>query len=401
MKRIVGLIFLISIVVIACQAVQSTTFRVDPLMLWIQTTEPELQPVATEQTTIRLYPPPQPIDRYPSDGVRGLYLTANGATHDGISSQAKKLLAESSLNAVVIDYKDDWGRIAAQHGSHDSLLQSATRSIYSASELVSQYHDLDVYTIARIVCFKDTFRAEAMPEEALRLPDGSLWYNSSGDAFLNPFHRSNWDYLVEAAIEAAKAGFDEIQFDYVRFPENFNYLSQVLVFSQEAYENLALSEEAKRSLVIADFIGYAREKLEPHNVRLSADIFGYVTMVVDDGNIGQNFLQIAQHVDVISSMIYPSHWSDGSFGAAKPDLEPGKVVSGYIARELELLAQLEQPPITRPWLQSFTANYLGDGNFVPYTATQVQEQIDALRDAGVNEYLLWDPANNYLPDVNY
>lgn len=393
-------LFLVLILLVSCQPqTVEAPFVVSPLELHWHQGSYETTTVETATEQLVLYP--EPIDRYPADGVRGLYLSAYGAANAGISSHADNLLANTRLNAVVIDYKDDWGNIASQHGSADPLLQAATNEIYSAKDLMQKYHDAGVYTIARIVCFKDRYRAKAKPEDALQNADGSVWYLPSGDAYLNPFSQANWDYLVEAAIEAAKAGFDEVQFDYVRFPENFNYLSQYLKFSRGRYAEMDLTEEAKRSHAIADFIGYAREKLDAYDVRLSADIFGYVTMTVDDGNLGQNFLMMAENVDAISSMIYPSHWDDGAFGAAKPDKEPGKVVAGYIARELELLATLPNPAISRPWLQSFTASYLGEGNYVVYGKEQVEAQIKALEAAGVNEYLLWDPANNYLPNVNY
>lgn len=366
------------------------------------TIEPISQSVETSQSLTELYPPPPPPeDRYPAEGVRGIYLSAYGAVSPDFSNHAKELIRTTGLNAVVIDYKDDYGHIVSTHTSSDPVLQSAVREVYSAADMIEGYHQAGAYTIARIVCFKDAYRSQAEPASAMQNPDGSVFIAPTGDAYLNPFDKANWDYLVAASIEAAKAGFDEIQFDYVRFPESFNTLAASVVLDQGDYAELDMSEEEKRSQVIADFIGYAREKLAPYHVRLSVDIFGYVAMTVDDGNVGQNFLKICQNVDVISSMIYPSHWSDGSFGADKPDTQPGLVVGGYITRELELLSTLESPPVTRPWLQSFTASYLGAGNYIDYGPAEIEAQIEALRHAGVFEYLLWDPSNNYFTNVNY
>lgn len=400
MLRLIG-ILLIIMVLTACQPVaEEIPFVMHPLVVADYTQDFETHELATNQSSVELYPAPI-VDRYPADGVRGIYLTAYAAADEGLSAHAFSLLEQSALNAVVIDYKDDWGHIASAHTSDDEQLEQATRALYDAVSINQRFHEAGAYTIARIVCFKDSYLAQQAPARALQNQDGSLWHNASGDAYLNPFDQTNWDYLVAAALEAAKAGFDEIQLDYVRFPENFNALSQSIKLEQGEYATLDLSEEAKRSRVISDFIGYLRERLTDYPVRLGVDIFGYVTMVEDDGNVGQNFLQIAQQVDVISSMIYPSHWNDGAFGAAKPDKEPARVVSGYIARELELLSSLESPPITRPWLQAFTASYLGSGNFIPYTAKEVEAQIEALRQAGVPEYLLWDPSNHYFEQANY
>lgn len=399
--RLMGFIILVCLLV-ACQpAVVAEPFVMHPLDVRQQSEAFETSEISADHTVIELYPPPPPIDRYPADGVRGMYLSAYGAANQAISAHAKSLLQASSLNAVVIDYKDDWGRIASHHTSSDPVLQQAVNPIYSAEQLVEDYRSAGAYTIARIVCFKDAFRSQAEPSKAMQNHDGSTFIAPTGDSYLNPFDKSNWGYLVSASIEAAKAGFDEIQFDYVRFPENFNALSSGVKLDQGEYAGLDMPEEQKRSQVIADFVAYAKQRLTDYSVRLSVDIFGYVALTVDDGNVGQNFLKISQQVDVISSMIYPSHWENGAFGAARPDKEPGKVVSGYIAREKEILATLEAPPISRPWLQSFTASYLGSGNYIPYTAAEVQAQIEALRQAGIREYLLWDPTNNYLSNVDY
>ncbi|WP_313469215.1 putative glycoside hydrolase, partial [Carnobacterium sp.] len=137
-----------------------------------------------------------------------------------------------------------------------------------------------------------------------------------------------------------------------------------------------------------------------YGVEVSVDIFGYSATVPEAPGIGQNFSKISNNVDVISSMIYPSHWGS-YFGISKPDLEPYKLVTEYMKVENELLEGLETPPKSRPWLQDFTASYLGAGNYIEYGATQVEDQIRALHEAGVDEFLLWDANNTYTPGVNY
>ena len=116
--------------------------------------------------------------------------------------------------------------------------------------------------------------------------------------------------------------------------------------------------------------------------------------------IGQNFLKISENVDVISSMIYPSHWTS-YFGIAKPDLEPYRLVQEYAKVENAKLGELKTPPVSRPWLQDFTASYLGSGNYQVYGKEQVEDQIKALSEAGINEYLLWNAGNNYSQGVDY
>lgn len=337
---------------------------------------------------------------YPEDGVRGVYLSAVGVTTPDIFNPVIEMIEGGNLNAVVIDYKDDMGIIRGAKSSENKNLQSASEPLYQKS-LLDTLHEKNIYSIARIVAFKDRTASQAHPERALHYADGSLWTSEGGDHYLNPFLKENWDYLIQVAISAAKDGFDEIQFDYVRFPENFNYISTQLEIPMGDYASLEIEDAEKRSRVIADFLGYARSKMVDFHMKVSADIFGYITVSVDDGNVGQNFVQIAENVDVISSMIYPSHWAYGSFDIDKPDLDPAGVVRGYMDKELAILGNMEKPPITRPWLQDFTASYLGGGNYQTYDTAQVQAQIDALAEKGVREYLLWDPSNVYSKGVKH
>ncbi len=209
-----------------------------------------------------------------------------------------------------------------------------------------------------------------------------------------------WDYNIEVAKQAAKMGFKEIQFDYVRFPEGFENESESLNYSLGDYETSDLDDVQQRVTAVGDFVKYAREELDPYGVEISVDIFGYAATVPEAPGIGQNFAKISENVDVISSMIYPSHWN-AYFGINKPDLEPYNLVSEYMKVENNLLSGLDTPPKSRPWLQDFTASYLGAGNYQNYGAAQVEDQIRALHDAGVNEFLLWDASNSYTPGVNY
>ena len=136
-------------------------------------------------------------------------------------------------------------------------------------------------------------------------------------------------------------------------------------------------------------------------VKVSVDIFGYTATLPEAPGIGQNFNRISSSVDVISSMIYPSHWSNGYFGISKPDKEPYRLVTEYMKAEKEKFAQLQTPPQSRPWIQDFTASWLGAGNYIKYGKAEVDAQIKALKDAGVNEYLIWNANNSYSEGVTY
>jgi hypothetical protein len=256
-----------------------------------------------------------------------------------------------------------------------------------------------IYPIARIVVFKDTVLANKKPELSYK-DGGKVWKNGRGESFVNPFLKEVWDYNVGIAIEAAKMGFQEIQFDYVRFPEGFEKRDKELEYSTGDYTDKEKDNVQKRVQAVTDFVEYAHEQLEPYGVKVSVDIFGYTATLPEAPGIGQNFSKISEHVDVISSMIYPSHWTP-YFGIAKPDLQPYELVTEYAKLENKKLAELNNPPISRPWLQDFTASWLGSGNYKVYGKAEIEAQIKALNDQGINEFLLWDAGNSYTEGVDY
>jgi len=265
--------------------------------------------------------------------------------------------------------------------------------------MLKQLEKNQIYPIARIVVFKDSILPKTRPDLSY-LEGQAVWKNGRGESFVNPFMKEVWDYNVGIAIEAAKMGFQEIQFDYVRFPEGFENRDSTLKYGMGDYKDIKMDNTQKRVKAVTDFVAYAREKLKPYGVKASVDIFGYSATLPEAPGIGQNFSRISENVDVISSMIYPSHWTS-YFGIAKPDLEPYKLVSEYAKLEKQKLGELKTPPISRPWLQDFTASYLGSGNYKKYGKAEVEAQIKALKDNGINEYLLWNAANRYTQNVDY
>ena len=333
---------------------------------------------------------------YPADGVKGIYVTAYSVGYEEKFNKLVDYVDSTDLNAMVIDIKDDMGVVTADFKSDDTHIQENTEEyIPDIEELMDVMEEKQIYPIARIVTFKDTLLANEQPEMSFTESDGSVWVASNGESFINPFLKKTWDYAVNVGIEAAKVGFKEVQFDYVRFPEGFEVWGDTLNYDMGDYADLEMTDDQKRVQAITDFTAYAKEKLMPYGVDVSVDIFGYTASVVEASGIGQNFPQISENVDVISSMIYPSHWGTDYFGIYKPDLYPYELVAEYMKVENELLATLETPPISRPWLQDFTASYLGSGFYQTYGKEQVDAQVQALYDAGVNEFLLWNALNNY------
>lgn len=340
---------------------------------------------------------------YPEEGVKGVYATAHsagGSRMEGLTN----LINSTDLNSMVVDIKDDYGNITLDLNSENELVNEMTNEIIDGEALMAQLEDDDIYPIARIVVFKDTLLAEAQPELSFTHNDGSVWSNNGGDSFVNPYLKEVWDYNIEVAIQAAKLGFKDIQFDYVRFPEGFENRADQLNYGHGHYgdDNADVINMEYRNQAVTDFVSYAKEQLQPYGADVSVDIFGYAAVVRETPGIGQSFPGISSEVDVISSMIYPSHWGVGSLGIERPDLEPYNVVDNYMNVENEIMDELgEDAPISRPWIQDFTASYLGAGYYKNYGAQEVTDQVRALADNGVHEFLLWNAGNTYSEGATY
>ncbi|AJY73378.1 putative glycoside hydrolase [Paenibacillus beijingensis] len=319
--------------------------------------------------------------------VKGVYVTAHSAGGSRLPTLLK-LLDDTELNSMVIDIKDDYGYITYPTDNTDLLKLGASKKyIKDMKSLMATLKEHNVYPIARIVVFKDTALANKHPELSFRYKDGSIWKNGKGDSFVNPYNEEVWDYNIAIAKEAVKLGFKEIQFDYVRFPEGFEKKADSLVYDKS---------KLSRVDAVTGFVKYAREQLQPLNVRMSVDIFGYAASVPAAEGIGQDFVKISKHVDVISPMVYPSHYGPGWFGLKDPDKDPYTTIKGSMTDTHKKLNALSlYKPVIRPWIQDFTASWLGSGHYIKYGKAQVEAQIKALHDTGIYEYLLWNASNKY------
>ncbi|PRO64210.1 putative glycoside hydrolase [Alkalicoccus urumqiensis] len=334
---------------------------------------------------------------YP-DAVRGVFVTGHSAGGSRFNDLLD-LLNSTSLNAMVIDVKEDDGYITFEPEEGNDYLDISQPLIKDPEGMMTTLEENEIYPIARVVVFKDSILAKGRPDLSFT-QNGEVWTNGRGEAFVNPFLQEVWDYNVEVAKMAAEMGFEEIQFDYVRFPEGFENRDDQLDYSTGPYEDDPGTNVEKRVDAVTDFVAYAREELEPYDVDVSVDIFGYSATISEAPGIGQNFSRISENVDVISSMIYPSHWGP-YFGIDKPDLYPYELVDEYAQVENDVLDALEDPPVSRPWLQDFTASYLGSGNYLNYGKAEVEAQIQALYDNGIHEFLLWNAGNRYSGSVDY
>ncbi|WP_337018627.1 putative glycoside hydrolase [Oceanobacillus massiliensis] len=335
---------------------------------------------------------------YP-DAVRGVYVTGNSAG-TGKFDSLLNLMDETALNSMVIDVKEDSGHLTFMpEDASEDIKDAATNTIQDPKAMMEELEKKQIYPIARIVVFKDSVLAEKRPDLSFT-ENGEVWTNNNGDAFVNPFEKEVWEYNLEIAKKAAEMGFQEIQFDYVRFPEGFENMDEELDYSLGDYENMDLNNIKKRVEAVSDFVAYANKELEQYDVDVSVDIFGYAATLEETPGIGQNFSRISENVDVISSMIYPSHWSS-YFGIEKPDTEPYRLISEYAKVENEVLGKLDNPPVSRPWLQDFEAPWLYSGETKQYGKAEVEAQIKALYENGIDEFLLWNAGNTYTENVDY
>ena len=346
---------------------------------------------------------------YPEEGVKGLYLTTANLLDDEYFNYIVDYIDQTALNAVVIDFKDDYGQIIPLLDTDNPLIQEHSLGLVDLKEQLKVFEEKGIYPIARIVTFKDYMLSDSRPDLSFHDSEtGWIWQDDNGAQFINPFLKEVWDYNIQISIEAAKMGFKDIQFDYVRFPEGFNVFADTLDYDIGDYGSYVTEDTetsgGERVAAINDFLEYARDQLAPYGVKISADVFGYTAVAGDAPDvrgIGQNFAQMAEHIDAISSMIYPSHWDNGFFGIDFPDLNPFEAIDEYMYSEDIALSDVANPIVSRPWLQDFTAWYKVPGTYQEYGAQQVQEQIVALKQHGVYEYLLWNVEGDYSEGVDY
>lgn len=318
--------------------------------------------------------------------VKGIYMTGYTVTDKNKFESLIELIDDTELNAVVIDVKSDEGMVLYQSDLEDVRFSGANNKIMinDIDAVLDYLNDKNIYTIARVVTFKDNKAASKFPNLAVKTSSGTIWRDRNGQAWLNPYNRESWDYVLDIAEEAIIKGFKEIQFDYVRFPTDGN-LKAI---------NYGASQGKGKAQTIGDFLKYSRIRLTNMGAVVSADVFGLVTTAEDDMNIGQQLEYLADSVDIISPMVYPSHYAKGSYGVSEPDFEPYKIVNFSMRRAKERLDNNSKSIAKlRPWLQDFSATYLP--SYKKYGPAEIRAQIKASYDAGVKEWILWNAANRY------
>ena len=285
-----------------------------------------------------------------------------------------EMAATTELNSVMIDLKDESGFIWYNSTNPTGIEAGAISAVYNLADVVSQAHDRDLYVIGRLVIFQDPVAARSIPSMAVWDSDAQAPYSANGQYFLDPTDPDARAYALELAIEACEAGVDEIQFDYVRFPDKRTEAAQ---FDE------GVSQEV-RVATIDGFLLEAVATLHPMGCAVAADIFGFLTTANDDGGIGQQWEVITAAVDVASPMLYPSHYSTGWFGFENPNDHPGDVVRFALEDGME---RLPRNVVVRPWLQDF--GYSVDG---------VRSQINSVEAFDLG-WMLWNAKSTVTVDA--
>ena len=317
-------------------------------------------------------PKPQPRP-YPAE-IRGVHVTMALASVPGKIDEYLSL-TKNGLNALELDVKDENGEVGFRKPKVALAREvDAAKDYYDPVEVAQKAHAAGVYLIGRIVCFEDPTLTQGAPGYAIRTTSGGVWTTVAGLGWANPYDKRVWDYNVQLGIAAAKAGFDEIQFDYVRFPTDGDL--SAAVFPRKTKES--------KTAVITSFAKYAGERLKPLGVRVSADVFGL--SATRNMGIGQRPKQLGAYLDTIYPMVYPSHFGPGEYNLPDPNAQPGRTV-GLALRDFDRqLTGLDTRLV--PWLQDFSLGRT-------YRLADVQDQIEAARDAGAEGYLLWNAAGLY------
>jgi len=315
------------------------------------------------------------------EAVKAIYMSSWVASSASQRKRLVDLIDQTELNSIVLDIKDSTGKISFR--TKDDLIESLGASenrIRDIEDFISELHEKNIYVIGRISVFQDPYVVTKKPEWAIKKKsDGSVWKDRKGLSFLDPSNKEVWDYTMRIARESHRVGFDEINFDYIRYPsdgdmKNINY---------------NLSEGEKREDNLEEFFKYLAEQMQEVDVVTSADVFGLTTEVSNDMGIGQLWEKIVPHFDYISPMVYPSHYPSGYANLKNPAQYPGEVITKSLSAAIAKNKAMGEPiEKIRPWLQDFN---LG----ATYDSEMVREQIDASYELGLSSWMLWDPKNIY------
>lgn len=316
--------------------------------------------------------------------VKGIYVTGPMAGSGKPMDKLIHLVDTTELNAMVIDIKNDNGQITYKMDQQlVKEIGSGVGYISDVKKLIGKLKKKNIYLIARIVAFKDPILAKKRPDLAVKKKSGGIFYDEKGLPWANPYKKEVWEYLAQIGKQVAELGFDEVQFDYIRF-------STYKSMKEADFGTVSKTKEE----IITEFTQYIYEQLSPMGIFVSADVFGTVmNSPLDQKIVGQNYKKMAKNLDYICPMIYPSHYADGSYKISFPDKEPYQLITSALRDSQKALASQGKVAKVRPWLQAFTADWVK--HYISYGEKEIRAQIKGVYDAGYEEWILWNSKNQY------
>lgn len=349
----------------------------------IPTTTPKVAAVSSIIPTHKKTPSP----------VKSIYMSQCVVGTRNFRDKLVRLIDETELNSVIMDIKDFTGFISFTT-DNPKLVDSISSQCGATDmlEFIDSLHKKDIYVIGRITVFQDPRMSKLRPDLAVRkLSDGEVWKDYKGLSFIDVGAKEHWDYIATLAEESYKIGFDEINFDYIRFPSDGNMKDT----------DYTLSRNKTRPEALEEFFVYLNDRLRPQGIVTSADLFGMVTTNHDDLGIGQVLEKALPHFDYVAPMVYPSHYPKTFNGWADPNKVPYELIKFVMSSAVDRanIMDANQPTTTpvvakdtykklRPWLQDF--DYGGN-----YDVAEVRAQIKATYDVGLDSWMLWAPSNIY------
>lgn len=345
----------------------------------------DMAAVSESTSTKSVVPLPPPVTHIATpDAVKAVYMTAciGGSKHlrDGVIDT----IAGTEVNSLILDIKDYTGTLAYASTTVAGPHGSGCR-MFDLPEFLRELHAKGIYVIARVTVFQDPLYANAHPDVAVqsKADPSRPWRDRKGLAFIDPDHESYWKYIVAIAKEAHAIGFDEINFDYIRFPSD----------GDMSDAGFAIPPGLAKSDVVTNFFAYLSSEMQAAGITTSADIFGQTTINHDDLGIGQILENALPYFDYVSPMVYPSHFINGFMGFDKPAAHPYEVIKYTMVSAVErAVAASSTVTKLRPWLQDFDLGAI-------YTPDMVKAQMQATYDAGLTSWLLWNPSNRYKKEA--
>lgn len=353
-------------------------------------------------------PAERPVDPYVTHvatpvPMKAIYMSQCAAGTPSFREDLTNLIDTTELNAIIIDIRDYTGRISFP--TDNPLLEGMTSDKCGAKdmkEFIKELHAKNIYVIGRITVFQNPYYTSLHPDQAVQRKSGGVWKDNKGLAFVDVGAKPYWETVVALAKESYNIGFDELNFDYIRYPSDGPM--------SEAQYNW--SEGKSKPQALEEFFAYLHEELKGTGMKTSADLFGMVTTNTDDLNIGQVLERALPYFDYIAPMVYPSHYPKGFHGYTDVNANAYNIVkfamTEAVRRTTATTSKVDAMTHTRigtstpalyskpaypaskmrPWIQSFDYP-------VPYTPVMVAEQLKAMRDSGLDSYYVWDPANKY------